>query len=104
MRDKVSVEIEKLNYDNLNRQDEVLNVLAPKKTLPTFCNKMMRCALRFNDRCFNKIFLSSSKKNKNIMLTPCKHIFHADCLNGWVAQKTTCPQCRAELPQIITDN
>ena len=26
--------------------------------------------------------------------TPCGHVFHADCLQGWKSKNSTCPMCR----------
>ncbi|CDO69859.1 hypothetical protein BN946_scf184884.g18 [Trametes cinnabarina] len=41
----------------------------------------------------------------SIIAFPCpgKHIFHADCLSPWLAQKTTCPSCRFDIdPHSVT--
>jgi hypothetical protein len=32
------------------------------------------------------------------MMTPCDHIFHADCLQQWMDVKMECPSCRASIP------
>lgn len=34
------------------------------------------------------------------MVTPCKHIFHDDCLQEWMRYKLQCPICRTPLPPI----
>ena len=34
------------------------------------------------------------------MVTPCRHIFHTACLEGWVRFRLQCPICREELPPI----
>jgi transmembrane E3 ubiquitin-protein ligase len=34
------------------------------------------------------------------MHTPCKHLFHEDCLINWMAVKMECPTCRTPLPFI----
>ena len=32
------------------------------------------------------------------MVTPCRHIFHSVCLEGWLRYKLVCPVCRDNLP------
>ncbi|GAB7347247.1 hypothetical protein MBLNU459_g3343t1 [Dothideomycetes sp. NU459] len=32
------------------------------------------------------------------MVTPCRHIFHAACLEGWMKYRLQCPICREQLP------
>ncbi|CAI6100319.1 unnamed protein product [Clonostachys chloroleuca] len=34
------------------------------------------------------------------MVTPCRHIFHSDCLEGWLKFRLQCPICREELPPL----
>lgn len=34
------------------------------------------------------------------MVTPCRHIFHTTCLEGWMRFRLQCPICREELPPI----
>ena len=35
---------------------------------------------------------------RNYMVTPCRHIFHSVCLEGWMRYKLQCPICRDSLP------
>jgi transmembrane E3 ubiquitin-protein ligase len=34
------------------------------------------------------------------MVTPCRHIFHSACLEGWMRYRLQCPNCREELPPL----
>jgi hypothetical protein len=34
------------------------------------------------------------------MVTPCRHVFHTKCLEGWFKYKLQCPICREELPPL----
>jgi transmembrane E3 ubiquitin-protein ligase len=34
------------------------------------------------------------------MVTPCRHIFHSTCLEGWMRFRLQCPICREELPPL----
>ena len=37
---------------------------------------------------------------RDYMITPCRHIFHAHCLEGWMKYKLQCPICRESLPPL----
>jgi mitofusin len=34
------------------------------------------------------------------MVTPCRHIFHTQCLEGWMRYRLQCPNCREILPPL----
>lgn len=34
------------------------------------------------------------------MVTPCRHIFHSHCLEGWMRYRLQCPICRENLPPL----
>lgn len=44
--------------------------------------------------CYNE-FDSQMSRNA-IMVTPCDHVFHTECLLKWMEQKMQCPTCRFE--------
>lgn len=37
---------------------------------------------------------------RNYMVTPCRHIFHSPCLEGWMKYRLQCPICRDDLPPL----
>lgn len=37
---------------------------------------------------------------RSYMVTPCRHIFHSACLEGWMRLRLQCPICREVLPPI----
>lgn len=39
-------------------------------------------------------------EQRRYMVTPCRHIFHTECLEGWMNLKLVCPVCREGLPPI----
>jgi transmembrane E3 ubiquitin-protein ligase len=39
-------------------------------------------------------------EQRRYMVTPCRHIFHTECLEGWMNLRLVCPVCREGLPPI----
>jgi transmembrane E3 ubiquitin-protein ligase len=37
---------------------------------------------------------------RSYMVTPCRHIFHSECLEGWMRVRLQCPICRETLPPL----
>ena len=37
---------------------------------------------------------------RSYMMTPCRHIFHTPCLEGWMRYRLQCPICRETLPPL----
>ncbi|KLU88385.1 hypothetical protein MAPG_07372 [Magnaporthiopsis poae ATCC 64411] len=37
---------------------------------------------------------------RQYMVTPCRHIFHSECLEGWLRFRLQCPICREDLPPL----
>ena len=43
------------------------------------------------------ICLEKFDKEKGCTKTPCGHVFHKTCLDGWKAKNPTCPMCRGKI-------
>ena len=39
-------------------------------------------------------------QRRQYMVTPCRHIFHSSCLEGWMRYRLMCPNCRESLPPL----
>ncbi|RKF72811.1 Transmembrane E3 ubiquitin-protein ligase 1 [Golovinomyces cichoracearum] len=39
-------------------------------------------------------------ESRRYMVTPCRHIFHSKCLEGWMQFRLQCPICRDKLPPL----
>jgi transmembrane E3 ubiquitin-protein ligase len=37
---------------------------------------------------------------RGYMVTPCRHVFHTPCLEGWMRYRLQCPNCRETLPPL----
>ncbi|KAK8834556.1 hypothetical protein M9Y10_011915 [Tritrichomonas musculus] len=44
------------------------------------------------------ICLDQFEEGTNIIILPCKHAFHPDCLSPWLKIHSECPSCRHKLP------
>ncbi|CAO2651979.1 Nn.00g002620.m01.CDS01 [Neocucurbitaria sp. VM-36] len=39
-------------------------------------------------------------QRRQYMVTPCRHVFHTACLEGWMRYRLMCPNCRESLPPL----
>ena len=43
------------------------------------------------------VCLGPYEDNDIVKITPCNHVFHPECLKGWIKENHTCPVCRESL-------
>ena len=41
---------------------------------------------------------------ERVLKVPCDHIFHKECLVGWLKRSTYCPLCRTDIEQSLAPN
>ena len=64
-------------------------------------NACTRCCIRIQisiNNCYKNC--TNGEKSKPLMFTPCKHIFHSNCLQLWLETNLVCPICREALPHL----
>ena len=98
----------KENNNEKDNKEEIFNTIKSKNKLK--CQKLIQQkllnVLYFFYLFFKKNFLYFYKSSANIhnklyMLTPCKHIFHSECLELWLDQKKECPNCRTSFENLF---
>lgn len=66
--------------------------------------KIFDCAICMNEIDVPVIAKGDSRnawlEQRKYMVTPCRHIFHTECLEGWMNLRLVCPVCREGLPPI----
>ena len=90
------LELQNNNIANINQNNNVNIVLSSDE----IGMKKLKRKQIFNKNVF-KCFKKNKKQNEiKIMMTPCHHLFHPECLKLWCVHKNQCPICRTELPLI----
>ncbi len=46
---------------------------------------------KYNNQLECSICLNDFENNENILILPCIHIFHENCLKEWFKKRSTCP-------------
>ncbi|KAM3147075.1 hypothetical protein pb186bvf_000791 [Paramecium bursaria] len=67
---------------------EILNKYLPAHKINRF---------QINDHC--SVCLVNFEQRSQVRYTPCKHVFHDQCLMDWTKKQANCPNCRAGLSE-----
>ena len=109
---KINANNNENNNDNgfaFNETDNLVIEVNDNNIISTFENKKC-CKFKYSNRCLGEksILFNFHEFSKNInnlpyMITPCKHVFHSDCLEEWFKMKKECPSCRNIITQEMYD-
>lgn len=90
-------EMERFGLNNIFSQpnnEEVIKKLNRFILNDENCKKYKDENIEINTCC---ICLYDFKKNEEVVLLSCKHIFHWNCGLNWLKIKSVCPMCRCEI-------
>ena len=81
-----------INNNNNNETNENIdNNETFFKNLLDICNKDKYNKNKYKKHEDCRICLMKFENNENILILPCLHIFHTDCIINWLKNKKTCP-------------
>ncbi len=83
---KTNSEIQKLNIDFNSLECTIcLRAFTDGESIGNGCDKDY--SILMDNNCYEKL-----------MITPCKHVFHTECLQAWIVVRLECPICKQVLP------
>lgn len=101
LNNKSDVIIKNINISQTGEPNPIqiceLNIRDRFKKAKTIISNCSYCIYNylFNFHCITPI-----KRKGKFMLTPCKHVFHSECLENWILHKSECPTCRTVIPSL----
>lgn len=81
-------------YSNKNKQD-LIHMISTKYINQSYKN-------HHGEQCC-QICLCDYQDGDDVRVLGCHHIFHTECVNRWLDQKTNCPTCRRHNEYYIND-
>ena len=84
--------------NDINNNQNIIQINANDNIL--IQSKTKICVQNFLNYFLDFHTVSKKKNKKAFMMTPCNHIYHSECLEGWINQNRVCPSCRREIPSI----
>ena len=88
-----------INVNNKSSNKVDKNTKKNKSYLKLFKFKCKSKCIVDKSIIFNFHEFSKNIYNKPFMITPCKHVFHSECLEEWFKMKKECPNCRTIITQ-----
>jgi hypothetical protein len=86
-------------YEFFRQKDNMVqweNLIVVAKKLPTLARNHEQAVVSVDEKC--SICFHDFSGNLKTHTTPCKHTFHAECLESWLGCSATgCPICREEV-------
>ena len=89
----INIRIRRRN--NLNRNNNYLTINTENnnflKKFQSVCTEENYCSKKYNEENLCGICLEKFKENDDILILPCKHKFHKDCIIKWMGISKFCP-------------
>ncbi len=102
-----------INNNNNNRINNNNKILFKNKKQEQFYNSILSLSFQivfdpikhnsFEEKSCG-ICLGDFEKNQQILIIPCLHKFHFDCISKWLIKNTTCPFDQMNLEKIVEDS
>lgn len=84
-------------HNKKHKVSDTITSYKKKKRLKKHIIKYDRCSI-----CLEDIVFATFTTDNNKYFLPCCHFFHKDCVDQWLENNTTCPECR--IPVFIQDD